>query len=524
LFVFSGWWPTRWESRRCRPGWGTITTFAVTGTAGSGGDGGPATAAGMSATGVAVDGAGNVYIADQSNNRVRKVDPSGTITTFAGTGTQGFSGDGGPATAAQLANPAGLAVDAADNVYISEESGNRVRRVEGGAATVNHPPTANAGADQTFHPGTMVSLNGSDSSDPDEDYPLTYAWTMISQPSVITPSLINADTPTPSFAADVLGDYTIKLVVTDSRGLESTPDQVLLSAFNTPPMAYAGDDHVIIQVGTAVQLDGSQSYDDEGDDFTYLWTITQKPTESIAELDDPYSSIPTFIADVHGDYVISLTVTDIFDAVSEPDSITVSFENVKPVADAGGNQSVIVGDTVFLDGNGSYDNNFDPLSYSWSFVSKPSESLAELSDTNIVYPSLIVDKPGAYLVSLVVNDTFVDSDSANVTIMAIITTEEAAAVTLIETVERVNLLDPESLKNKNLSNALTSKINAALAMIDEGLYEDALDKLEHDILGKTNGCAEIDTPDKNDWIKTCDAQNQIYPQIVEVIELLRDMI
>jgi PKD domain len=240
-------------------------------------------------------------------------------------------------------------------------------------------------------------------------------------------------------------------------------------------------------------------------------------------LNDHSSSSPTFIADVHGDYVISLTVTDIFGAESDSDSITVSFENVKPVADAGGNQSVIVGDTIFLDGSGSYDNNFDPLSYSWSFVSIPSESLAELSDANVVNPSLIVDKPGAYVVSLVVNDTFVDSDPANVTIMAI-TTEEAAAITLIETVERINLLDPESLKNKNLSNALTNKINAALAMIDEGLYEDALDKLEHDILGKTNGCAEIGTPDKNDWIKTCDAQNQIYPQIVEVIELLRDII
>jgi hypothetical protein len=299
---------------------------------------------------------------------------------------------------------------------------------------------------------------------------------------------------------------------------------VLVSTFNTPPIADAGEDQVIVQCGTAVQLDGSQSYDDEGDDFTYLWTITQKPTESEAELDEPDSSMPTFIADVHGDYVISLTVTDFYNAVSETDSITVSFENVKPVADAGVNQSVIIGDAVLLDGTGSYDNNFDPLSYSWNFVSTPSESLATLSASNIVNPSFTVDKTGEYVVSLVVNDTFVNSDPANVTIMAIATGEEAAAITLIETVESVNFLGPESLKNKNLSNALTNQINAALAMIDEGLYEDALDKLEHSILGKTNGCAEIGIPDKNDWIKTCDAQNQIYPQIMEVIELLRDMI
>jgi sugar lactone lactonase YvrE len=77
---------------------GTISTFAGNGLSGFGGDGGPATAASMSATGVAVDTAGNVYIADQSNNRIRKVNPSGIITTFAGTGVRGSSGDGGPAT------------------------------------------------------------------------------------------------------------------------------------------------------------------------------------------------------------------------------------------------------------------------------------------------------------------------------------------------------------------------------------------------------------------------------------------
>jgi hypothetical protein len=107
---------------------GTITTFAGTGIRGFSGDGGPATAAQLSnPTGVAVDRKGNVYIADVS--RVRKVTVGGTITTIAGTGRAGFSGDGGPATSARLYNPAGVAVDGQGNLYVIDKYNQRVRKV-----------------------------------------------------------------------------------------------------------------------------------------------------------------------------------------------------------------------------------------------------------------------------------------------------------------------------------------------------------------------------------------------------------
>jgi sugar lactone lactonase YvrE len=109
---------------------GTITTVAGTGTPGFSGDGGPATSAGLySPQGVAVDAAGNLYIAEHYNYRVRKVSTSGTITTVAGNGSYGFSGDGGPATSAALANPHGLAVDAVGNLYIADTGNARVRKV-----------------------------------------------------------------------------------------------------------------------------------------------------------------------------------------------------------------------------------------------------------------------------------------------------------------------------------------------------------------------------------------------------------
>lgn len=110
---------------------GIISTIAGTGIAGFSGDGGPATAAGLNTpVGVFVDGAGNVYIGDYSNHRIRKVNTSGIITTIAGNGTAGYSGDGGPATAAQLRTPMGIYVDASGKVYFADSYYSIIRCID----------------------------------------------------------------------------------------------------------------------------------------------------------------------------------------------------------------------------------------------------------------------------------------------------------------------------------------------------------------------------------------------------------
>ena len=110
---------------------GTITTVAGTGESGFSGDGGPAVEAEFRELhGVAVDGLGNLYIADRNNQRIRKVDSAGTVTTVAGNGGRGFAGDGGPASQAQLSEPEGVAVDGAGNLYITDSFNHRIRKVD----------------------------------------------------------------------------------------------------------------------------------------------------------------------------------------------------------------------------------------------------------------------------------------------------------------------------------------------------------------------------------------------------------
>lgn len=150
---------------------GIITTFAGTGTPGYSGDGGPATSAklGMGLTvtfqGVAVDAAGNVYIADTLNNRVRVVNPSGIISTFAGngsafaTGSLG-NGDGGPPASASVLQPNGVKVDSAGNVFIADTNHNLIRKVTGAATTGGSAPTISANGvvnGASFQPGIVAN-------------------------------------------------------------------------------------------------------------------------------------------------------------------------------------------------------------------------------------------------------------------------------------------------------------------------------------------------------------------------------
>jgi uncharacterized protein (TIGR03437 family) len=152
---------------------GIVSTVAGTGAQGGAGDEGPATSAALSAPrGVAVDGSGNVYIADTGNNRIRMVTPDGIIHNIAGTSAAGFAGDGGAALPAQLDSPAGLLVDGSGDVYVADSGNNRIRRLTPLPASPpvtpvqpSPPPAAvvlNAAtmAAGTVAPGELVTIAG----------------------------------------------------------------------------------------------------------------------------------------------------------------------------------------------------------------------------------------------------------------------------------------------------------------------------------------------------------------------------
>jgi len=110
---------------------GIITTFAGNGTPGNTGDGGLAVSAQIGRVrGITGDASGNIYFTDMDNAVVRRVQPSGVITRYAGSGTRGFSGDGGPATSAQLGSPRDIAIDAAGNIYVADNAPNTVRKID----------------------------------------------------------------------------------------------------------------------------------------------------------------------------------------------------------------------------------------------------------------------------------------------------------------------------------------------------------------------------------------------------------
>ncbi len=140
---------------------GTITTIAGTGAANYSGDGGPATAATvLNPEGVAVDVSGTVYIADTGNNRIRAIDASGRITTKAGDGAAGFSGDGGSSTAARLNAPASVAVDAAGNVYFADAGNNRVRRIDASGVITTVAGSGITGSSGDGGSAVLAQLNG----------------------------------------------------------------------------------------------------------------------------------------------------------------------------------------------------------------------------------------------------------------------------------------------------------------------------------------------------------------------------
>ncbi|OQA84186.1 MAG: Serine/threonine-protein kinase PknD [bacterium ADurb.Bin236] len=269
---------------------------------------------------------------------------------------------------------------------------------------VNAIPIANAGPDQfIIQPGVLVTLDGAASSDADGDA-LTYAWTQTAGAAVV---LSSSTASQPTFTPATCGDYTFRLIVNDGA-INSLPDFVTITV-NCVPVADAGPDQNINGLGITVNLNGSASYDPDGEPLTYLWTQISGPPHALS---GATSSTPVFVTADGGILVFQLVVND--GHIDSPPSIVTVGVNYPPIADAGPDQILIQpGGLVTLDGSGSYDPDGSPITYAWSQLSGPAATLSNLTSVSPTFTPAVC---GDYIFQLIVNDGLVNGDPDTVLI------------------------------------------------------------------------------------------------------------
>lgn len=360
---------------------------------------------------------------------------------------------------------------------------------------------------------SMLKLDASLSIAPEH---MTYSWQIKDEPTPRIGKIV-------SVLDLAVGNYEVTLTVSD--GIESDSATMIFGVpKNYPysiPIAEAGDNQSIIEINSIVQLDGTKSWDPEGNPITYKWHFISKPAGSNATFSNYNLPTPSFIADVYGEYYISLVVKNAL-TESEPDQVIVSFNNIKPIANAGNNKSCIIGDIIQLDGSESEDANGDSLFYNWQIITSPEGSNAVLSNSNSITTSIQPDIKGEYIISLIVNDGILNSDPDTVSIVSI-SQQDVITQKLQQAIQIINGLDKSCFKNKNMVKVLTEKINESILKVSNNEYSNAYNKLKHDVIGKMDGAANTGSPDNNDWIIDNNAQNQVYPLILDAINLLEDL-
>lgn len=313
--------------------------------------------------------------------------PAGSRATLASaeTATPSFVVDAPGAYVAALVVSDSRGAGATDTVTIS---------------TPNRAPIAHAGLDATVRVGSGAALSGAGSSDPDGD-PLTYRWKIAARPAGSLAEIMTATGVASGLVPDLAGRYVMQLVVNDGR-LDSAPDDVVIATENSAPVARAGADDTAA-VGEIVRLDGSTSSDADGDGLAFTWTLVGRPTGSVASLVNPNDVRPSVRIDRAGVYRVRLMVTDGV-ATSAPDDVEINTRNTAPIARAGSDAHVALGETVTVDGSGSTDVDGNTLTFSWSFASVPASSTAALTPPSSVTPHFVVDRPGTYIAQLIVSD------------------------------------------------------------------------------------------------------------------------
>ncbi len=378
------------------------------------------------------------------------------------------------------------------------------------------PPVANAGHDRSARAGTAVILDGSGSVDPGEAYPLSYRWTLVSAPGGSCAFIRDSAAMTTLLFVDMDGTYHVDCTVINAKGVRSDSDRLIVSTRNGAPVADPGSDTALKEIGIAIALDGSTSFDPEGEPLFFRWAFVEKPVESAADIVGSTSQVAHFTPDIYGRYTVGLTVSD-------PGGLrgfatrSFGFGNFTPSADAGNTVISPVDHTVQLDGGGSRDPDGGPLSFSWTMVRRPDSSVAVLTDRTSATPLITPDVAGDYVFSLTVSDG-TSASTPSITTVTAYSAGGALVDAIKDAVNAMNLLDCQDFRNLRLRYTLGRELAVILGLIRDGDRGETSGMLGG-ILGRMDGCGNERIPDEDDWIIDCAAQELVRPFIDEAVEL-----
>ncbi|MFA0570746.1 PKD domain-containing protein [Vibrio gallaecicus] len=273
----------------------------------------------------------------------------------------------------------------------------------------NQRPIAIAGINQQVKEGDRVQLDGTSSIDYDKDE-ITYQWYLSSTPLQSLAELSQVDAIKPTFIADKLGTYVVDLVVHDGA-VSSRTNQVKIVAVsdgeNSPPTVSILNDHYRKNIIGKAYLSASTS-DADNDELTYHWKIIQQPENSNPTLDittSTYRKSTNLSTDTTGDYIVEVTVSDGLASASDTATVSFYYENVPPIVRGTGSPiGAIEGMTIPLDASTSEDPNGDPITFQWSFISKPQASNTVIVSPSSAKPHFLADVAGDYAITVEVSD------------------------------------------------------------------------------------------------------------------------
>ncbi|MGB3316829.1 MAG: FG-GAP-like repeat-containing protein, partial [Albidovulum sp.] len=276
----------------------------------------------------------------------------------------------------------------------------------------NLRPVLRRSARLTGERGVAVPLNGAALAFDGNGDALSFGWSLIHRPASSQAALSGGPlvtAPNLDFTPDRAGLYLIQLTASDGA-TQAVPVVIVIEVPNTAPIAAAtvDADHFVGEVAT---LDGTGSFDPDGDALTYVWTIVSAPQGSTAQIANANAPIASFTPDIRGDYVFALTVSD-YDLSSAPVTVAMTAPNRAPVADLVGPDSIVVNEVTEFSAAASSDPDGDALSFTYSFTAAPAGSAPAINDLGGGLVEVATDRSGAYTLQVTVDDGLAQSTAS----------------------------------------------------------------------------------------------------------------